>query len=212
MARQIGWICLTIGVLAFLTSESQAQVFRSGQILQSPLRALGHGNGPGYHRCNPGPDVSYYNPWSQKNSYLISQSPQFLARYGHELQPTPMQLLHSGQNPYGQPGGLYGHQHSGLQPTTPLSADFVPSKRDSDDDDDDNDAGSSALDSNKVEDRFEEDADDLDDGEFGGFDTLDDSDESQESPSDKNVDSSDDAARLLAPRGVFLPASHLGGN
>ncbi|QEG21345.1 hypothetical protein [Mariniblastus fucicola] len=228
MAQRIGWICLAFGVFALCTETSEAQVFGSHQVLQRPLRALGHGNGPGYHRCNPGPDVGYYNPWSHKNSFLISQSPEFLARYGHELQPSPMQLLRSGQNAYGQPLS-YGSQPAGMFPTTaPLNADFVPARSNSDleeldDDQNELDTESNPADS-KIEDRFEEDAEAMRANEYGGFDSLKDdadetadpdsfdSDASQSSPSDESPepesDGSEDGASLLSPHGVFLPASH----
>ena len=44
-----------------------------------PLRWLGQGFSDGYHRCNPGYDTSYYNPYSAHNSNLISQSPEYMA-------------------------------------------------------------------------------------------------------------------------------------
>ena len=50
--------------------EGQGQgTFRPFQRLD---RWLGLGNGPGYNWQNPGPDSSYYNPWSAHNSSLIS--------------------------------------------------------------------------------------------------------------------------------------------
>ena len=42
-----------------------------------PLRWLGQGFSDGYHRCSPGYDTSYYNPYSAHNSVLLSQTPQF---------------------------------------------------------------------------------------------------------------------------------------
>ena len=61
----------TIAVATMLTSAASAQPF------QKPIRWLGEGFSAGYHRCNPGPDVDYYNPWNAHNSMLISNLPQF---------------------------------------------------------------------------------------------------------------------------------------
>lgn len=60
-----------IAVTVMLTSVASAQPF------QKPLRWLGDGFSAGYHRCTPGPDTSYYNPWNAHNSMLISKLPQF---------------------------------------------------------------------------------------------------------------------------------------
>ena len=60
-----------IVVATTLTGAASAQPF------QLPLRWLGDGFSAGYHRCNPGPDVDYYNPWNAHNSRLISNLPQF---------------------------------------------------------------------------------------------------------------------------------------
>ena len=60
-----------IAVAVMLTSVASAQPF------QKPLRWLGDGFSAGYHRCTPGPDTSYYNPWNAHNSMLISKLPQF---------------------------------------------------------------------------------------------------------------------------------------
>ncbi len=49
----------------------------SAQPFQKPLRWLGEGFSAGYHRCNPGPDADYYNPWNAHNSMLIHKLPQF---------------------------------------------------------------------------------------------------------------------------------------
>ena len=58
-------------VVTMLTSAATAQP------LQKPFRWLGEGFSAGYHRCTPGPDTSYYNPWTVHNSMLISKLPQF---------------------------------------------------------------------------------------------------------------------------------------
>ena len=60
-----------IAVVTILTSSASAQFF------QTPFRWLGEGFSAGYHRCNPGPDTDYYNPWNAHNSRLISNLPQF---------------------------------------------------------------------------------------------------------------------------------------
>ncbi len=56
-----------------MTSVSSAQWNGSRQTSLRPLRFLGQGWGAGYHHCNPGPNVDYYNPYSAHNSALISQ-------------------------------------------------------------------------------------------------------------------------------------------
>lgn len=39
--------------------------------IKRPLRWLGEGFSDGYHRCNPGPNSDYYNPYSANNAYLL---------------------------------------------------------------------------------------------------------------------------------------------
>jgi len=218
MARRIGWICLAIGLLSLSTESIQAQIFAPRPIVQRPLRYLGHGNGPGYHRCNPGPDVSYYNSWSQKNSFLISKTPQFLSRYGHELQQSPMQLLYSAQHGYGQPMG-YGQQYGAV----PMNADFVPAanrEQDEDDEDADDDFGDpdadESMEDEDVEDNFDFEADAMDDSE-GGFDSLKEAADEQiesggeykDSPSKEGTrESVDDSAALLVPNSHYSRASY----
>ncbi len=205
MARQFGWICLALGLFMMSAQTSPAQMRIGHQFPQRAFRALGHGNGPGHHHCNPGPDVSYYNSWSQKNSFLVSQSPQYLSRYGHETERSPMQLLHSGQSPYAPStpiGGFYGN-------TVPMNADFVPSKpmpnateansyknelrADDEESVESNSAkdGLEANDESKAEDRFETEAEQLEKES-----------ESRESRSDKAH--GPDTAFLATPS-VFLP-------
>ncbi len=53
---------------------AEAQSSRSFRPVQRLDRWLGVGNGPGYNWQNPGPDSSYYNPWSAHNSSLVSRS------------------------------------------------------------------------------------------------------------------------------------------
>lgn len=197
MSRRIGWICLVFAAFSLLLAEtSEAQLFRSGPLLrpgqfaQRGLRFLGHGNGPGYHTRNPGPNVDYYNAWRPSNSFLISKSPQFLSRYGNELHRTPIEILQMGsqtwsaQSPYGhqQPSQYSGGAAS-------VQADFVPATRqvdpvdpDTDSDlDDEDDEGFGQLDETDGEDdafddRFDDEADamqDVDGEESGAADTDD---------------------------------------
>ena len=162
MVRQFGWICLALCLFAVAAETGQAQLLRGRQVFQTPLRWLGQGNGPGNHQCNPGPDVSYYNPWTRKNSMLISQTPQFFARYGHEQVRTPEYLLYTGESPFApdKPGPESFRTNQAFPST--LDADFVPSspqsndsdeaekeqgpEADSDDSDDDEEFGSLPMD------------------------------------------------------------------
>ena len=59
-------------------------------------RWLGQGVGDGYHRCNPGYDSSYYNPYSAHNSTLVSQSPEYLALEAQQAFHQPAQRFFSG--------------------------------------------------------------------------------------------------------------------
>jgi len=208
MGHRIGWICVAFALTAFFSAESQAQVLRS--FAQAPFRALGHGNGPGYHTCNPGPNVSYYNPWSNTNSFLVSQSPQFLARYGHELRRSPMEILQFGNQSFGRQSYFSSPQPATMYPPTPINADFVPAKKDSADGSEGSDQsvlGSSKEDSGdeEVEDRFDAEADSLSDEQeqtddtVGGFNSL-------TLPGDAA-----DSVMLLQPTGQFSPASHRSG-
>ena len=221
MVRRIGWICLAVGLLAMSTESAQAQIFTPRQHAQRPLRYLGLGNGPGYHRCNPGPNVGYYNPWNKHNSFLISKSPQYLSRYSHEFHPSPMDLLYSQQQGFGR----------GVQPniygTVPMNADFVPAaNRAKDDDDsdqeDDLDEGfddsddDDSMESDDVEDSFEFEADKMDSDEVGGFDSLEESAKGEtesggdfeKSPSDNGAGAGedfDDDSVLLVPTPRYIP-------
>lgn len=212
MARQIGWICLVFAAFAFFADAAQAQFLRPAQRIQRPLRYLGHGNGPGYHTRSPGPNVDYYNPWTQKNSFLISKSPQFLSRYGNDLPRTPIEILQMGSQNWSS------QSHFGQQPSyfqsgaAPLSADFVPATPADDDDDfdsgEDEDEGFGELetDDSEFEDRFEEEADSLREKEatedtddaVGGFNSL---------KSTFELPITDEAASLLTPPRLNRPSS-----
>lgn len=215
MARRIGWICLAFSLVAFFAETTEAQIWHApARAVQAPLRYLGHGNGHGYHHCNPGPDSSYYNPWTEKNSFLISKSPQFLARYGNELHRSPMEILRHGDSSWAQQQ-RYGYQTpaSTYPAATPLNADFVPATRNFDTDEEregeQDDSGGDFQPSSsdeEVEDRFEEEADSIDNsdedeqiGGIGGFDSL-----------KESANASGEAAVLLTPSGLFRPASHSG--
>jgi hypothetical protein len=203
MARY-GLICLALGLFVMVADDCQAQMRIGHQLVQRPFRALGHGSGPGIHHCNPGPDVSYYNPWSHKNSFLISRSPEYLNRFGHEAQRSPMSLLYSS-------GSAYSHQpnptNSLQSSAVPITADFVPSTPKPADTD---------TDTEKVEDRFDEEVDKMEDA--GGFDSLEEeagdsqdspsnNDDSQGAASDQDGTTASAGASLLHPGGVFLPVS-----
>jgi len=218
MARQFGWICLAFTLFAFSGETTEAQLYRpAARAVQTPLRFLGHGNGHGYHHCNPGPNVSYYNPWSHKNSFLISNSPQFMARYGHELHRTPMEILQFGNQ-------TWGNQPLPGQPVAAtMNADFVPATRTEEAKDDfdfetEDDYGgdfqpnsAAADDAKEVEDSFDKEADAMNEksdatpesdqdneaeDSVGGFESL-----------KEAVESTTEAASLLMPN-QFLPASH----
>lgn len=226
MTKKIGCICIALGLLATMADTAEAQFRRPFQFVPRVNRVLGVWNGPGYHTYNPGPDSSYYNPWSQTNSKLISNSPEFLARFGHEINPTPMDLLRSGTNAFGQPFGGTG-QGEYVPSATPFSADFVPNNRREEeepdtgfDDEDLDEFGDDEFESSndELEDRFDEEADSFEQG-GDAFDEDVDSSGGQREAGSMNKDSdvqdsiSDDVDEdattfLLEPGGLFLPASH----
>lgn len=201
MTRQTGLMCLAFAMVSIaLPEDSDAQLRIFDQVVQRPFRALGHGTGPGYHRCNPGPDTGYYNPWSQKNSFLISQSPEFLSRFGHEDR-SPMSMLRSGQSAYTMNNAAFGTGYTGN--SVPLNADFVPTAQNKSDFNQppadiptDEKPESSLPAANKnVEDAFEKEADKIDensDEEVGGF---------------KSLKEGIEVSPVELPS-VFLPASH----
>lgn len=200
MARQYGLICLALGLFMMVADDCQAQMRIGHQLVHRPFRALGHGTGPGIHHCNPGPDVGYYNPWSHKNSFLISKSPEFLNRFGHESQRSPMHLLHSYNSPYSHQPNAGAIQGTAL----PMNAEFVPSvlKPVENDADDNRDESSSSSD--EVDDRFDEEVDEME--EVGGFGSL--KDNSEKADSGQNGTTASEGASLLHPSDIFLPASH----
>lgn len=91
------------------SSESSAQWRGRGQLSQRGMRIIGHGFSAGYHWRNPGHDSSYYCPYSEHNSRLISQE------YGY-----------STGNPYSrnawQQPGIPVSQYA---PSTPVDAESI---------------------------------------------------------------------------------------
>jgi hypothetical protein len=96
---------LCCGALAALANSIEAQ---RPWPARSPLtryhRFVGGYYSDGYHRCNPGPDVSYYNPWSAHNTskYLNRNEMVYetmeMAPYSpapSTWTPTPLQKLDS---------------------------------------------------------------------------------------------------------------------
>ena len=70
-------IRLLVLIVASLATVGSTAVQADAQQTYRPLkqvnRWLGHWHNHGYHYRNPGPDVSYYNPYSAHNSRLIGQ-------------------------------------------------------------------------------------------------------------------------------------------
>ncbi len=66
LSRILGFGLSVVIVVTVFASTGSAQIKR-------PLRWLGQGFSDGYHRCNPGPDSDYYNPYSDHNTYLVHQ-------------------------------------------------------------------------------------------------------------------------------------------
>ena len=202
MTQRLGLICLALGLLAIFVDTTDAQI----RVLQRSNRAFGHWTGPGYHKCNPGPNSSYYNPWTRHNSFLISRTPEFQSRYGQEIHRTPVELHYSNQSANGQPH-MMAPQH--FPSAAPMNADFVPARGRSDEETDDLDDGDDTefdmIDDEDVEDRFDREVDEMQDGPFGdepgGID-------SERSTQDSPSDDVDDASTSIAPGGEFLPASY----
>lgn len=110
-------------VSSVFSSVSSAQHVFHQPVLRS-FRLLGEGYGPsGYHFCNPGPNVDYYNPYSAHNSMLISRMPEyqqhlqsnqmfgFQSRRFHQGIPFSVYAAPQGQNSgygYGQGNGYGG--------------------------------------------------------------------------------------------------------
>lgn len=110
-----------------------AQLGRFQQPFQRTGRFFGLGYGVGYHHCNPGPEVRYYNPWSGHNSRLIHRTAEYQARFG-QYDRDVWQTLYaqSGHFSNGLPRGIAGPMP--MSPAT-IDAQFepVPSPNRSDD-------------------------------------------------------------------------------
>ena len=155
-----------------------------------PLRVLGQGFSDGYHKYNPGHDTSYYNPYSEHNSALVSQSPEYLAILARQASQQPARRFFAGvpYSVYAAPS----QSNSQFPPSPDVSGTFSPS------------VGSGLIDEDEPNSRndfqgFGEDADG-DDGsddfrEFGdedeGMDT-DDVDAMEEADAMDDVDEMDD--------------------
>jgi len=135
------YLVIVAGMIALFVQDScNAQLGRI-QPFQQFGRFLGNGHSVGYHICNPGPDTSYYNPWSHHNSFLIHRTPEYQSRFGNS-DVDAYQLLLSGRSPHfqNQPTPFQGFSAT---PTT-VDADFEPIGDDRDDSDSDSN-GSSEL-------------------------------------------------------------------
>ena len=167
-------ICLILSsavAMTFGADDSAAQLGRMGKIHHQPVhrvgRFLGNGYSAGYHHCNPGPDVGYYNPYSAHNSYLVSQSPEYLAQYGNHDRRVWMRQ-HGGQ--FSQAGYMNGAGYGQALPGVTVDAEFEPAERDADD-------GREEADASEDNDFTPDDNDPADDDSSDGFDSDDDSGE-----------------------------------
>lgn len=222
MERKFGWICaVAAGIFVLGTSHCEAQLGRQLKPIQNTGRFLGAGYGLGYHRCNPGHDTSYYNPWNTKNSFLISQSPEYLARFSQQRHQTPLDLLYNQQQGYsayrGQSVNNFGQSNYGsyAPPASQgeqIDADFQPVRNR--DDAQRNDAKQESANDfvpskTQPKDQFESEADALNgDRSRGGFDDLKEAldKELKEKAGREGIESAGrlDAAR---PHSVFLNSS-----
>ena len=90
LTRVFGFCLSIVMVVTILSSVGSAQIKR-------PLRWLGEGFSDGYHRCAPGPNSDYYNPYTAHNSYLLHQT--------SSVPPTRFRTSGSSQN--GVPYSVY---------------------------------------------------------------------------------------------------------
>ena len=129
-----------------------------------PLRVIGQGFSDGYHKYNPGHDTSYYNPYSEHNSALVSQSPEYLAILAQQASQQPARRFFAGvpYSVYAAPSQSNSHSNSQFPPSPDVSGTFSPS------------VGSGLIDEDEPNSRndfhgFGEDADSDDDNSFRGF-------------------------------------------
>jgi len=83
-----------VGLCAFLAGTCIAVDVEAQRPMRPALqfeRWLGHGCSVGYHWRNPGPDISYYCPFSDRNSNLVSGYPNIgCAGFGSADEPWPL--------------------------------------------------------------------------------------------------------------------------
>ena len=150
-------VTTSLVVFGGLSLPCQAQSL--GQLSQlnrrRPLRWLGQGYSDGYHRCNPGHDTSYYNPYTAHNSNLVSQSPEYQALLAQQASQQPTQRFFAGVpfSVYAAPNQLTPGLHN--LPGQQVQGSFSPSV-------------GSGVDENSFEDDndFEDDSDFEDDNDF----------------------------------------------
>jgi hypothetical protein len=103
-------VFLAAAITSIASSNCEAQIRSPHRLGRRVMQWGGHGWGPGYHYCNPGPNTDYYQPWTAHNSYLLSEQPG-----------------HSGANPrpgYGIPYSIYANganQNPDMSPIQPPS-------------------------------------------------------------------------------------------
>ena len=200
----MGFSKITKFALAAIAVATMLNSVASAQPHQKPLRWLGEGYSAGYHRCTPGPDTSYYNPWNAHNSMLISRLPQFQQ---HSFQSFNLNNLHSrpvyqgvpfsvyaapNQNHFGYDSHGFSHAYQPGSYQSEVSGDLVESTYEQYDDDEPLEDVED-LPEDKIEDTLDQwqddEWDDQDEGEW--------------------MEDDDDSARLQAPgQSVFVPASH----
>ena len=157
------YLVIVAGMIALFVQDScNAQLSRI-QPFQQFGRFLGNGHSVGYHICNPGPDTSYYNPWSHHNSFLIHRTPEYQSRFGNS-DVDAYQLLLSGRSPHfqNQPTPFQGFSAT---PTT-VDADFEPIGDDRDDSDSDSNGSSTRNDDDLDSTDFNRDREPVEDKEF----------------------------------------------
>ena len=153
---------------------------------QRGLRWLGQGFGDGYHRCNPGYDTSYYNPYSAHNSKLISKTPEYMAvRPVPTNQELPLRFFN------GVPFSAYAappQLNSNMQtfPSQQFQGSFSPSIG----------SGVDEADDDLSEDSFQKNDDEADDNDFREDDNdfrADDNDFREDDDNDFRADDRDDS-------------------
>jgi len=102
-----------------------ATLFSSISSARRPLRWLGQGFSDGYHRCTPGPNSDYYNPYTAHNSMLISRNP---GMYGLPQQRSQFGPIESGIpfSVYAAPAPVDGSKAFQALPGQAIDNSFVP--------------------------------------------------------------------------------------